>query len=262
MVASMSDSGVSSASRSSKSSRLASALSLMSSACDSASSVALSARVMKCRRTVSMDATLICWQIIRYWISPSLAALPFFDSTQMVRNRMMTSSIAGCQVRCLLEERTSWRATSASCVLPTETSSSARLSAFSGLAKCCIVSTPRARTAARNPELRGGLFYWARVCLCVCERGPTPPAAPVRPPPPSPPPRPLPRLLTRAASRRAGAASPASRRAGAASPASSAPPPPRLRLACGRAARCHTLNPKPTNHDTTQPEGSPSSPSG
>ena len=84
-VAIIKDSGVSSASRSSKSSKFSICCPVISSALEIAVSDALSARSIKWRSTVSIDATLICWQTMRYWIRPSFAALTLRISTQRSR---------------------------------------------------------------------------------------------------------------------------------------------------------------------------------
>mmetsp|Transcript_41139 Transcript_41139/g.96104 ORF Transcript_41139/g.96104 Transcript_41139/m.96104 type:complete len:369 (+) Transcript_41139:1477-2583(+) len=66
IVAIISDSGVSSASRSSKSSMLSTRSPIIFSASSSAPLVASSARPMKWRSTVSIEPTLTCWQMMRY----------------------------------------------------------------------------------------------------------------------------------------------------------------------------------------------------
>eukprot|EP00962_Isochrysis_galbana_P030016 scaffold9712_cov108-Isochrysis_galbana.AAC.4 len=154
MVAIMSDSGVSSASRSSKSSRDSTLSEMVFSARSSAACAPSSARPMKWRSTTSIEATLTCWQMMRYWTRPSLAALPRRISTQIVRNLFITSSIIGCQVRCRLDDSTSCSATSAGSFCPTAYSSSARRSAFSGFWKCCMLPLTRLTSPASAAAAR------------------------------------------------------------------------------------------------------------
>lgn len=154
---SSSDSGVSSASRSETSDCAAPPAPAIA-ALDSASTLS-----MKARSTSSSEPTLTCWQMIRYWISPSLAARAFLSATQMSRYLVITCSITGVHVRWRLDESTSCSESSAACCWPTCSSSSARLSAFSGLAKWWLILASPAGTAPAKCSAQRGRRGSSRV---------------------------------------------------------------------------------------------------